>query len=62
MEVDLAFKYGKRILPVVHSEVDFGEVREDIANLTSHFFQEDDDWDGSFRILNKAMDKGKRVL
>lgn len=56
-EVDHAIKHGKRIIPVVARDVDYREVRKDIASLNWIFFREDgDDFQQALKLLIKALD------
>lgn len=56
-EVDHAVKNGKRIIPVVCRDVDYREVRKELASLNWIFFRPDgDDFDAAMKLLLKALD------
>lgn len=57
-EVDHAVKNGKRIIPIVCSkDVDYKEVRKEIAALNWIFFRdENDDFNAAMKLLLKALD------
>jgi len=56
-EVDHAVKNGKRIIPVVCRDVDYREVRKELASLNWIFFRQDgDDFDAAMKLLLKALD------
>lgn len=60
-EVDHAVKNGKRIIPVVCRDVDYREVRKEMATLTWIFFRPDgDDFNAAMKLLLKALDKDLR--
>ena len=48
----------KRIIPVVCRDVDFREVRRELAELNWIFFREDgDDYSQALKLLVKALDE-----
>lgn len=56
-EVDHAVKNGKRIVPVVCRDVDYREVRKELATLNWIFFRDDgDDFDAAVKLLKRALD------
>jgi len=56
-EVDHAVKNGKRIIPVVCRDVDYREVRKELASLNWIFFRQDgDDFNAAMKLLFKALD------
>jgi hypothetical protein len=56
-EVDHAVKNGKRIVPIVCRDVDYREVRKELASLNWIFFRPDgDDFDAAMKLLFKALD------
>lgn len=56
-EVDHAVKNGKRIIPVVCRDVDYREVRKELASLNWIFFRADgDDFNAAMKLLLKALD------
>lgn len=56
-EVDHAVKNGKRIVPVVCLDVDYREVRKELASLNWIFFRADgDDFDAAIKLLKRALD------
>lgn len=58
-EVDHAVKNGKRIIPVVCRDVDYREVRKELASLNWIFFRADgDDFNAAMKLLLKALDVG----
>jgi len=60
-EVDHAVKNGKRIIPVVCKDVDYRDVRKELAQLNWIFFRPDgDDFDQALKLLIKALDHDKR--
>lgn len=60
-EVDHALKCGKRIVPVVCRDVDYREVRKEIASLNWIFFRPDsDDFDAALKLFTKAIDVDSR--
>jgi len=60
-EVDHAVKNGKRIVPLVCRDVDYREVRKELAELTWIFFRSDgDDFDAAMKLLLKACDHEPR--
>lgn len=57
-EVDHAVKNGKRVIPVVCRDVDYREVRKELASLNWIFFRADgDDFDAAMKLLVKNIDK-----
>jgi len=60
-EVDHAVKNGKRIIPVVCRDVDYREVRKELASLNWIFFRPDgDDFNAAMKLLLKALDNDLR--
>jgi len=60
-EVDHAVKNGKRIIPVVCRDVDYREVRKELASLNWIFFRSDgDDFNAAMKLLLKALDTDLR--
>jgi len=60
-EVDHAVKNGKRIVPVVCRDVDYRDVRRELASLNWIFFKQDgDDFNTAMKLLGKALDKDIR--
>jgi len=60
-EVDHAHKNGKRIIPVVCRDVDYRDVRKDLAQLNWIFFRADgDDFNAAMKLLLKALDTDLR--
>jgi len=60
-EVDHAVETGKRIIPVVCRDVDYREVRKELASLNWIFFRPDgDDFDAAMKLLIKALDADRR--
>jgi hypothetical protein len=57
-ELDLAFKYNKRIIPVVYRDVDPLAVRLDVGLLNWIFLREDDDFEGHTKLLRRYIDAG----
>ncbi len=58
-EVDHAVKNGKRMIPVVCRDVDYREVRKELASLNWIFFRSDgDDFNAAMKLLLKALDVG----
>lgn len=56
-EVDHACANGKRIIPVVCRDVDYREVRKELASLNWIFFRPDgDDFEAAMKLLLKALD------
>ena len=56
-ECDHAVKNGKRIIPVVCRDVDYREVRKELASLNWIFFRQDgDDFDAAMKLLVRALD------
>jgi len=59
--VDQAVKNGKRIIPVVCRDVDYREVRKELASLNWIFFRADgDDFNAAMKLLLKALDVDMR--
>lgn len=57
IEVDHAVKNGKRIIPVVCRDVDYRDVRKELASLNWIFFRSDgDDFNAGMKLLVKALD------
>jgi hypothetical protein len=60
-EVDHAVKNGKRMIPVVCRDVDYREVRKELASLNWIFFRADgDDFNAAMKLLLKALDTDLR--
>jgi len=60
-EVDHAVKNGKRIIPVVCRDVDYREVRKEMASLNWIFFRQDgDDFNAAMKLLLIALDTDLR--
>src|SRR5687767_12656444 len=55
-ELALAVKNGKRLIPVVASEIKWDEVPPELSHLNYIFFRESDDFDGSLTKLLTAID------
>ncbi|MBW4695571.1 MAG: CHASE2 domain-containing protein [Lyngbya sp. HA4199-MV5] len=55
-EIDHAVRHNKRIMPIVHREVDMRQVRNALAKHNALFFREEDDFDTAFALLLKALD------
>lgn len=55
-EIDHAVRHNKRIMPIVHREVDMRQVRDALAKHNALFFREEDDFDTAFALLLKALD------
>lgn len=56
-ELDHAVKNGKRMIPVVCQDVNYREVREELAGLNWIFFREDgDDFNAAMKLLFKALE------
>jgi hypothetical protein len=56
-EVDHAVKNGKRMIPVVCQDVDYREVRKELASLNWIFFRPDmEDFEAAMKLLLKALD------
>jgi len=57
-EVDHAVKNGKRMIPVVCRDVDYRDVRKELASLNWIFFRPDggDDFNSAMKLLLKALD------
>lgn len=55
--MDHACANGKRIIPVVCRDVDYREVRKELASLNWIFFRPDgDDFEAAMKLLLKALD------
>lgn len=53
-------KNGKRIIPVVCRDVDYRDVRKELASLNWIFFRaEGDDFNNAVKLLLKALDAGE---
>lgn len=60
-EVDHAVKNGKRIVPVVCRDVDYKEVRKELASLNWIFFRANgDDFNEAMQLLTRALDTDLR--
>jgi len=60
-EIDHAVANGKRIVPVVCRDVDYREVRKELASLNWIFFRPDgDDFDAAMKLLIKELDHDRR--
>lgn len=60
-EVDHAVKNGKRMIPVVCRDVDYREVRRELASLNWIFFRPDgDDFNAAMKLLLNAAKKDIR--
>eukprot|EP00462_Mataza_sp_D1_P003992 CAMPEP_0175097536 /NCGR_PEP_ID=MMETSP0086_2-20121207/5342_1 /TAXON_ID=136419 /ORGANISM="Unknown Unknown, Strain D1" /LENGTH=240 /DNA_ID=CAMNT_0016371059 /DNA_START=32 /DNA_END=751 /DNA_ORIENTATION=- len=60
-EVDWAVKNGKRIVPIVCQEVDYRDVRKELASLNWIFFRpEGDDFGSAMKLLIKMLDTDLR--
>jgi len=60
LEIERAIKHGKRIVPVVCVNVNFKQVRKEIAQLNWIFFRDDgDDFNKSLKLLVKTLDENK---
>lgn len=56
-EVDHAVKNGKRMIPVVCRDVDYRDVRRELASLNWIFFRTDgDDFNAAMNLLEKALE------
>ncbi|PSB34360.1 CHASE2 domain-containing protein [Stenomitos frigidus] len=55
-EIDHAVRHNKRLLPIVHREVDMKEVRTALAKHNALFFRDVDDFDTAFALLLKGLD------
>lgn len=58
-EVDHAVKNGKRVVPVVCRDVDYREVRKELASLNWIFFRQDgEEFEAAMKLLKAAIDSG----
>ncbi|HEY9648048.1 MAG TPA: TIR domain-containing protein [Chroococcidiopsis sp.] len=55
-ELEHALQHNKRIVPLVFADVDPSIVHPELGKLNWIFFRPQDDFDGSFRMLVKALD------
>eukprot|EP00455_Lapot_gusevi_P054100 TRINITY_DN858_c0_g1_i1.p1 TRINITY_DN858_c0_g1~~TRINITY_DN858_c0_g1_i1.p1 ORF type:complete len:267 (+),score=74.69 TRINITY_DN858_c0_g1_i1:107-907(+) len=56
LEVDHAVKNGKRLIPIVAEDVNYDQVRKDLASVNWIFFRQMDEFAQSIKILFKALD------
>ncbi|MEO1520684.1 MAG: TIR domain-containing protein [Cyanobacteria bacterium J06633_2] len=56
LEIDHAVKYNKRLIPILHQDVNPSDVRPELASLNWIFFREADDFDAAFHTLIEAID------
>lgn len=55
-EIAIAIQNGKRLIPVVASEINWNEAPPEVSHLNYIFFRDTDDFDRAFKKLSAAID------
>lgn len=62
LELEQALKHHKRLLPILHEEVQYQEVHPSLASLNWIFFRETDDFEQAYQSLHKALNSDLQYI